>query len=453
MGKRGSRTRCFRADTSPALRGRSPRSPQRRKIAAKAKQDPKARFTSLAHLLTPAFLRDTWRQRNRKGASGIDGETIQEFETNVEERMQDLWRRLRAGQYHAPPVRRVEMPKGNGTTRPLGIPTVADRLLQRAVARIVSAIDEPDFLDCSCGYRPGRNPHMALKALRDHLVTGKVRQVYEADIQGYCTHLNHEWRRTMIALRIADPVITGLMGTWLNAGVMEHGVIARPEAGTPQGGPIAPCLANVSLHYVLDLWFAKRAKKDRQGEASLTRFVDDVVVAFPYKRDAEHFDRPRTHRMEKCGLQWAPDKTRMLLFGRCAQERAASYGGKPGTCEFLGFKHVCGVEAKGKCAVIRIPSEKSCRKFLDRTYAWLQQHRHWRRRDQQRHLTTQRKGFYQSFALNRCVPKLDRVQYHVEKQWRHAIKRQSQRHRVFWSYVRGRSWFQLPQPKVLHPGF
>jgi hypothetical protein len=157
--------------------------------------------------------------------------------------------------------------------------------------------------------------------------------------------------------------------------------------------------------------------------------------------------------MEKFGLKLAPDKTRMLLFGRFAQESAASYGGKPGTFEFLGFKHVCGVDTKGRFAVIRIPSEKSCRKFLDRTSAWLHQHRHWRRRDQQRHLATQLKGFYQYFALNRCVPKLERVKYHVEKQWRHAIKRQSQRHRVFWSYLRSRSWFQLPQPKVLHLGF
>jgi hypothetical protein len=204
---------------------------------------------------------------------------------------------------------------------------------------------------------------------------------------------------------------------------------------------------------MLDLWFAQQAKQDMQGEAYLTRFVDDVVVAFQSKRDAEHFDRTRTRRLEKCGLKLAPDKTRMRLFGRFARERAASYGAKPGTFEFLGFKHVCGVDAKGKCAVIRIPSEKSWRQCLDSTYAWRQQHRHWRRRDQQRHLATQLKGFYQYFALNRCAPKLERVKYHVEKQWRHTMKRQSQRHRVFWSYVRGRSWFQLPQPKVLHPGF
>ena len=207
------------------------------KIAARAKREPKARFTSLAHVLTPEFLRETWRQRNRKGASGIDGETIEEFEANLEERLYDLWRRLKAGQYEAPPVRRVEIPKGNGTTRPLGIPTVEDRLLQRAVARILSAIYEQDFLACSFGYRTGRNPHMALKALRDHIVTGKVRHGYEADIQGYFTNSNHQWLRKMIALRIADPVITGLIGKWLQAGVMAHGVVARPEAGTPQGGP------------------------------------------------------------------------------------------------------------------------------------------------------------------------------------------------------------------------
>lgn len=428
-------------------------STQLRKIAAKAKQDPKVRFTSLAHLLTPEFLRDTWRQLNRKGASGIDGETIEEFEANLEERIHALWQRLRAGQYQAPPVRRVEIPKGNGKMRPLGIPTVEDRLLQRVVARILSAIYEPDFLECSFGYRPGRNPHMALKALRDHIVTGKVRYVYETDIQGYFTNINHEWLRKMIALRIADPVITGLIGKWLKAGVMEHGVVARPEAGTPQGGPISPGLANVYLHYVIDLWFEKRAKREMQGEAYLTRFVDDFVVAFQYRQDAENFDRMLKSRLERFGLRVASEKTRLMLFGRFARERAASDGGKPGTFEFLGFKHVCGVDAKGKFAVIRIPSEKSCRKFLESTSEWLKRHRHWRRRDQQRHLSTQLKGFYQYFALHRCVPKLERVKHHVEKQWRHAIKRQSQRHYVFWSYLRSRSWFALPQPKVLHPGF
>jgi RNA-directed DNA polymerase len=335
----------------------------------------------------------------------------------------------------------------------VGIPTVEDRLLQRAVARMLSAIYEPEFLECSFGYRPGRTPHLALKALRDHLVTGKVRYVDEADIQGYFSTLKHAWLRRMVALRIADPVITGLIGKWLKAGVMAHGVIARPEAGTPQGGPISPGRANAYLHYVLDVGFETRAKRAMQGEAYLTRVVDDFVVALQYKRDAERFAHTLTTRMQQFGLRLAPEKTRRICFGRFAHERAASYGGRPGTFEFLGFKHVCGVDTKGKFAVIRMPAEKSCRKFLKSTAEWLKRHRHWRRRDPQRDLSIQLKGFYQYCALNRCVPKLERARHPVEKQWRQAIKRQSQRHTVYWSYLRSRSWFVLPTPQVLHPGF
>jgi group II intron reverse transcriptase/maturase len=299
-------------------------------------------------VLTPDFLRETWKQLNRKGASGIDGETIEAFEQNFVERIQDLWQRLKAGQYQAPPVRRVDIPKGNGKTRPLGIPTVEDRLLQRAVARILGAIYEPEFLNCSFGYRPGRNPHMALKALRDNVVTGKVRHIYEADIQGYFTNINHKWLRRMVALKIADPVISGLIGKWLNAGVMEHGVVARPEAGTPQGGPISPCLANIYLHYVIDLWFERRAKKYMQGEAHLTRFVDDFVVAFQYKRDAENFDRKLKIRMKMFGLSLAPEKTRMILFGRFARERAGECGIKPGAFEFFGLQARLRRRCEGK---------------------------------------------------------------------------------------------------------
>ena len=247
------------------------------KIAQRAKREPKARFTSLAHVLTPEFLLETWKQLNRKGAGGVDGQSVAEFEEDLERRIADLWQRLRTGRYKAPPVRRVEIPKGQGKIRPLGIPTVEDRLLQRAVARILNAIYEQDFLECSYGYRPGRNPHMAIKALRDNVVTGKVRHVYETDIRGYFTTINHQWLRKMLALRIADPVITGLIGKWLRAGVMENGVVARPQSGTPQGGPISPILANVYLHYALDLWFEKRVRRQMQGEAYLTRFVDDFI--------------------------------------------------------------------------------------------------------------------------------------------------------------------------------
>ena len=421
-----------------------------RKIADKAKLEPKLSFTSLAHILTKDFLKETWRQMNRKGAGGVDGETVEQFERNLDERVEDLVSRLKTGRYKAPPVRRVEIPKGNGKTRPLGIPTVEDRLLQRAVARILSAIYEQDFLECSFGYRTGRNPHQALRVLRGNIVTKKVRQIYETDIKGYFNNLNHKWLMRMLNLRISDSVILKLIGKWLKAGVMENGVIARPEAGTPQGGPVSPVLANVYLHYALDLWFEKRAKKHMQGEAHLTRFVDDFVVAFQYKRDAENFDRKLKIRMKYFNLELAPEKTRMMRFGRFSKEWNDKDGFKQSSFEFLGFKHVCGIDAKGSFNVIRIPSEKSCHKFLQSTKKWLKFHMHWLRRDQQKQLTMMLKGFYQYFALHRCVPKLKRVKHHVLKQWRHVIKRRSQRHTVFWSYLNSRDWFQLPEPQVLH---
>jgi RNA-directed DNA polymerase len=420
------------------------------RIAEKAKADGKLRFTSLAHLLTPEFFIETWRQMNHRGASGVDGETTKEFESELETRVKQLHERLKAKQYRPPPVRRVEIPKGEGKVRPLGIPTVEDRLLQRAVARILSVIYEQDFLEFSYGFRPGRNAHQALGALRSHMVADKVRHVYEADIRGYFNHINHEWLRKMVAHRIVDPVILGLVGKWLRAGVMQDGVVVRAEEGSPQGGPISPVLANIYLHYVLDLWFEKKFKTWCQGEAYLTRFADDFVACFQYKRDAERLDRLLKRRMKKFNLELAPEKTRMLLFGRFARERMAEYGKRPETFDFLGFKHVCGVDEKGKAAIVRIPSVKSCRKFLDRTHEWLRRHMHWKRRDQQRQLASMLRGFYQYFALHHCLPKLYCIYNEVRRQWRRSLRRRSQRHRMYWSYLTSRSWFDLPEPELLH---
>jgi group II intron reverse transcriptase/maturase len=423
------------------------------RIAAKAKADRKVRFTSLAHVLTPAFLTETWRQLNRRGASGIDGETTQQFERELETRVQDICARLKAGTYRAPPVRRVAIPKGPGKvgTRPLGIPTVEDRLVQRAVARILEAVFEGDFLECSYGFRPGRSPHQALRALRGTIVTKKVRHLFEADIRGCFDHINHQWLRQMVAHRIADPVILRLIGKWLRAGVMQGGVVTRTQEGTPQGGPISPVLANVYLHFVLDLWFEKKFRPLCQGEVFLTRFADDFVASFQYKRDAEAFHRKLSMRFERFNLALAEEKTRLLLFGRFARGRKAEYVERPETFEFLGFKHVCGIDRSGKFALIRIPSQKSCRKFLASTKEWLKSHRHWKRRDQQRQLTMMLGGFYQYFALHHCKPKLDWVRCEVQRQWMRALRRRSQRHRLFWSYLKSRAWFELPYAETLHP--
>src|SRR6202795_1197055 len=328
MGKRRGRLSSWSRETFPALRGRRRMSTKLDQIMEKAKSNPKLRFTSLAHLLTPEFLTETWKQVNRRGASGVDGETTKEFEQDLDTRVQQLCERLKRGTYRAPPVRRGEIPKGPGKagTRPLGIPTVEDRLLQRAVARILEAVFEADFLECSYGFRPGCNPHGALRALRGIIVTKKVMQVFEADIRSYFTRINRQWLRKMVAHRIADPVILGLIGKWLNAGAMQDGVVIHTEKGTPQGGPISPVLSNLYLHFVLDLWFEKKIKPQGRGEAYLLRFADDFVVSFQFRQDVDHFQQKVRERFAEFGLELAEEKTRRILFGRFADVTCLRHG-------------------------------------------------------------------------------------------------------------------------------
>ena len=422
-------------------------------IAKKAKLDRNAQFTSLAHLLTPAFLKETWRMMNRKAASGVDGESTEQFASEMEERVEEICRQLKAGAYRAPPVRRVEIPKGPGKsgTRPLGIPTVADRLLQRAVARILEAVFEADFLDCSFGFRPGRNPHHALQAFRRQVVTGKVSHVFETDIRSYFTQIDHQWLRRMVAHRIADPIILRLISKWLKAGALRDGVFIAAEEGTPQGGPISPVLSNVYLHFTLDLWFEKKFKSQCRGEAYLVRFADDFVGCFQFQDDAQNFQRQLRERFARFNLELAEDKTRLLLFGRFAAAMRGRRGLRPETFEFLGFKHVCGVDRRGRFALIRIPSTKSCRKFLARTREWLLAHRHWKRREQQHYLTVMLRGFYQYFALHHCERKLSWIRYEILRQWKHALQRRGQRRRLSWERLGNCSWFELPFARNMHP--
>ena len=422
------------------------------RIAAKAQSNPKLRFTALAHLLTPEFLLETWGQMNRRGASGVDGEMAEEFAVHLEERIGALYRKLRSGAYRPPPVRRVDIPKSGGGSRPLGIPTVEDRLLQRAVARILGAIYEADFLDCSYGFRPGRKQHQALKALRSQFIAGKVMHVHEADIRGYFNRINHQWLRRMLGLRIGDPVILRLITRWLRAGVMDGGLLKRTPVGSPQGGPISPVLANAYLHYALDLWFDRVFKRGCEGEAYLTRWADDFVGCFQYASDARAFGKALERRLAKFELELAPEKTRTLVFGRFARERLAKTGQTPETFEFLGFRHVCGVDRKGRFAVIRLPCQRSCRSFLNRTKYWLKKHMHASVWEQQRGLSQKLRGFYQYFALPHCRKKLSWILREVRRQWRRVLRRRGQRrNRMHWSYLATRAWFQLPWPRSLHP--
>lgn len=418
------------------------------RIAEKAKMDGKLRFTALIHLITPDFLMETWKQMNRRGASGVDQETTTEFASKLEERCHDLVARLKARRYKAPPVRRVEIPRGDGKTRPLGIPTVEDRLLQRAVARILNTIYEQDFLPCSYGFRAGRNAHKALAALRDKAMAGRLHCIFETDIRGFFNHLDHGWLMRMLKLRIGDPEILRLVAKWLRAGVFDGGVVVETKEGSPQGGPISPLLANIYLHYALDLWFEKRFLRMCRGNASLIRFADDFVAAFEYPEEAMRFEWEVRKRLAEFNLELAEEKTRRVPFGRHARTH---WRGQRCTFDFLGFKHLGGKDAKGRYAVIRIPTTKSCRKFLDSVKTWLAKNMHVNRAEQQQHLTRMLRGFYQYFALHWSLEKLRLVRLYVVRLWVRTLRKQSQRHNYSWQNLNRRSWFKLPMPLVVHP--
>jgi hypothetical protein len=254
----------------------------------------------------------------------------------------------------------------------------------------------------------------------------------------------------MVAHRIADPVILSLIGKWLNVGAMQDGVVLRTVEGTPQGGPISCVLSNLYLHHSLDLWFEKKFKLQCRGEAYLVRFVDDFVGSFQYEHEAEEFLGQLRERFARFNLYLAEEKTRILQFGRFAAADRAADGVRPETFEFLGFKHVCGVDRSGKFALIRIPSVRSCKKFLARVHEWLRKQSCWKRRDQQKHLQLMLRGFYQYFGLHHCERKLQWVRSEVQLQWIRSLRRRSQRHRLYWSYLLSRTWFELPYPHTVH---
>ena len=417
------------------------------RIAAKARQERKLCFTSLIHLITPTFLEETWRQMNRQGASGVDKETTQEFESNLGERCKNLVERLKARRYKAPPVRRVEIPKGtSGQTRSLGIPTVEDRLLQRATARILEAIYEADFLPFSYGFRPQRNPHQALQELQRLIWNTNVGTVFETDIRGFFNNLSHQWLMKMLRLRIGDPEVLRLLGKWLRAGALIDGTIERSDKGSPQGGPISPILANIYLHYALDLWYERKFRPTCRGESSMIRFADDFVAVFQHADEAARFQGEVAERLAQFGLELADEKTRLLTFGRWAERQL---GQRPETFVFLGFKHVCGTSRNGRFCVVRLPSTKSCRKFLERTRTWLSRNRHRRVVEQQGQLKAMLSGFYQYFALHHCVSPLNRIWQYVLRQWFTALRKRGRP--VTWAYLLAQPWFELPFPRLLHP--
>src|SRR5580658_8945021 len=337
-------------------------------------------LTTLAHHIDLQWLREAYRRTRKDGATGVDGQTAEQYTADLEVNLQRLLDRAKSGTYRAPPVRRVYIPKGNGETRPLGIPTFEDKVLQRAVAMVLEAVYKQSFLDCSYGFRPGRSAHQALRLVQNQTVKMAGKWVLEIDIRKFFDSLDHSQLRNIVRKRVRDGVLLRLIGKWLNAGVMEDGALEYPEAGTPQGGVISPILANLYLHEVLDEWFARQVAPRLVGRAVLVRYADDAVIIFERERDARRVIDVLPKRLAKYGLRLHPEKTRLVDFRCPVKSAGASYGSenarpRPGSFDLLGFTHCWATSRKGVWVVRQKTAKDRFQRALKRVADWCRRHR------------------------------------------------------------------------------
>ena len=344
-------------------------------------------------MLNEEFLLDCWRHIRKDAAYGVDEVSAEEYEENLEDNIRDLVERLKRGSYRAKLVRRKYIPKGEGKTRPLGIPAVEDKLLQMGVKRILEAIYEQDFLRCSYGYRPGVGALHAIDDLTIKLQFGRYEYVVEADIKSYFDNISHEWMVKILEERIDDGPFLRLIAKWLKAGILEpDGEAVHPVTGTPQGGIVSPVLANVYLHYVLDLWFQKVVKKHCRGEACLIRYADDFVCAFQYEEDANRFYRVLSKRLGKFGLEISAEKTRVMKFSRYDQPGKARF-------DFLGFEFRWGKDRSGKPNVKRRTSRKKLRRSLKNLTQWCKENQHQRLDVLFKKMNAKLRGYYAYYGV------------------------------------------------------
>jgi len=419
-------------------------------LVARAQKE--ACLTNVMQFVDETLLRLAFRSLRKRAAPGVDGQGYADYAAQLDENLRDLYDRLKTGRYRAPAVRRVYIPKASGGQRPLGIATVEDRVVQKAVAWVLGAVYEQDFLDCSHGFRPGRSAHTALQQLREGMMRHEVRAVVEVDVVGFFDHVQHEWLRQFLKHRVNDGGLLRLIGKWLHAGVMEAGVVTRSEDGVPQGGPVSPVLSNIYLHYVLDQWFERRFKRQCRGWAGLTRYADDWVAVFEDQEDATRFRAEVEARLGRFGLQVAPAKTVVRRFDRTLLAERGWPRERSETFTFLGFTHFLTKTRWGGWSIHRIPSVRSRERFLHRLSAWVKRNRHRPVREQQAYLRSALNGYYQYFGLRGSTRRLGGVLQRVRWLWKQALGRRSQRarRRTDWVTLNATSWFQLPQPRLTH---
>jgi RNA-directed DNA polymerase len=403
-------------------------------IAKLAREMPQAALTTLAHHIDIDWLREAYRRTRKDGATGIDRQTADEYARNLDDNLRALLERGKSGSYVAPPVRRVHIPKGYGSqTRPIGIPTFEDKVLQRAVAMVLEAVYEQSFLDCSYGFRPGRSAHQALRVVQSQTVKMAGRWVLEVDLQNFFGTLDHCQLRNIVRKRVRDGVLLRLIGKWLNAGVMEDGAIEYPESGTPQGGVISPILANIYLHEVLDEWFARQVAPRLAGRAVLVRYADDLLIIFAYERDARRVLDVLPKRLAKYGLTLHPEKTRLVDFerpdrrGPTLHDDNSDACSRPGTFDLLGFTHYWAMSRKGYWVVKQKTAADRLRRSIKRVTVWCRLHRHEPVSGQWAALRRKLLGHFAYFGITGNYQALHNFSVRVVAAWQKWLSRRSQR--------------------------
>ena len=429
-------------------------STKQRQIAELAKRLAGVGLTTLAHHIDIEWLKEAHRRTRKDGAAGVDGQTAEEYAKKLEANLQSLLDRAKSGEhYRAPPVRRVHIPKGDGTqTRPIGIPTYEDKILQRAVVMVLEAVYEQDFLDCSYGFRPERSAHQALQAVWKATMSMGGGWVMEGDIEKFFDTVDHAKLRGALSQRVRDGVLIRLIGKWLNAGVMEEGMVYHPETGTPQGGVISPLLANVYLHEVLDVWFEREVRPRLRGRAELIRFADDFVMVFETEEDARRVAEVLPKRFEKYGLRLHPEKTRLVRFERPPTKPPSEGGGKgPGSFDLLGFTHFWGRSWKGNWVVKRKTAKDRFSRALRRISMWCRVNRHLPIKQQHLALTRKLRGHDAYYGITGNAEALGMLRHWVRRIWRKWLSRRSWKAPLSWARM-GRllEVFPLPAARVVH---
>jgi group II intron reverse transcriptase/maturase len=422
------------------------------RIGQRAKERPEERFTNLLSHIKVPLLREAYLRVRRNAAAGVDGVTWAEYGERLDERLLDLQDRVHRGSYHPQPVRRVHIPKSDGRMRPLGIPALEDKIVQQAARRVLEPIYEAQFIGFSYGFRPGRSQHDALDALAE-AIARKVNWVLDADIRSFFDTIDHGWMQKFLEHRIGDRRMVRLLMKWLHAGVMEDRELREVTEGTPQGGIISPLLANIYLHYALDLWAQRWRKLHARGEVYIVRYADDFVMGLQYEQDAAAMRSALTERLAKFGLELHPDKTRVIQFGRFAREDRERRGlNKPETFDFLGFTHIASTDSRGRFLLRRRTSRKKRRATYARLADEIRRRRHETVPEQHRWLSTVLRGHDRYYG----VPTNDRAlrQFHknVADCWHRSLQRRSQRGRWTRAYERVfKEHHPLPSPTVHHP--